>query len=100
MEKVNTRIKDLRINKGLTQSQLGDMVGYSKQMICMIENGRREIDFLQLTRMASLFGVSVDYLINGKAAEKSFIDDIIDMLEDMDEAKIEKVYQIVKVMHE
>jgi len=39
MNTANERIKSLRINNCMTQSQLGDVLGIGQKTISMIENG-------------------------------------------------------------
>lgn len=62
---LGTRLKNLRIKKGLSQRQLAKIVGCSHQSIAVYEqNGNLEkIRILQ--KICLLFGVSADYLING-----------------------------------
>jgi transcriptional regulator with XRE-family HTH domain len=57
------RVKELRNEKGLTQEQLGDMVGLKQSSIGMIEINRREVSNKILVRLADIFGVTTDYLL-------------------------------------
>lgn len=57
------RLKALRISKGLTQSQLGEILKLSKPAISDLERGRRMTTFGKLVEIADLYGVSVDYLL-------------------------------------
>lgn len=43
MNEINTRFKEMRIFLGLTQEQLGNILGLSKSGISEIENGRRAV---------------------------------------------------------
>lgn len=72
--KIGNRIKELRIKKGFTQSQLADELGFTSQTISNWESGAREPDIDALVHLAFLFDVTLDYLLLGKLDEpfKSF----------------------------
>lgn len=57
------RLKELREAKKVTQSQLGEYIGAKKSAISLWESGKRQPDQETLVRLASYFGVSVDYLL-------------------------------------
>ena len=59
------RIAELRIKKGLSQSQLADMLHVSASTVGMYEQGRRTPDIDMLVELSGAFGVSLDYLITG-----------------------------------
>ena len=59
------RIGELRIKKGLSQSQLADMLHVSASTIGMYEQGRRTPSIDMLVELSGAFGVSLDYLITG-----------------------------------
>ncbi len=65
-EIVARNIKSLREREGLTQEQLGDYLGISKEQVSYIENLKRPIDVIKLKRVADLFRVQVDDLMNEK----------------------------------
>lgn len=56
------RIRELRLNAGMTQSQLGEAVGLSKQGINDIEHGRRETNIIRAIAIAKLFNTTVEEL--------------------------------------
>ena len=57
------RLKKLRLLKGLTQSELGEVVGLKKQAINDIEHARATTVTEKLVTLARYFGVSIDYLV-------------------------------------
>ena len=57
------KIKQLRIEKGITQSELGRFIGVERSTICQYEKGTRMPDNLTLIKIADYFGVSIDYLL-------------------------------------
>lgn len=57
------RLKTLRIQQNLTQSQFGAILGISKPAISDIERGRRTTTIEKLVEIADYFDVSLDYLV-------------------------------------
>lgn len=57
------RIKEARLAKGLTQKQLGDLVGWSYSTISLYESGGRKPEPETLLTLANILGVSTDYLL-------------------------------------
>mgnify|MGYP003309916560 CR=1 FL=1 len=56
------RLKELRMEAGLTQQELADRLGISKQAVSMYELGNRRPAFDIAEAIASFFGVSIRYL--------------------------------------
>lgn len=57
------KIRELRIEKGYTLKQLGEMLNLGESTISMYENGKRTPDYDTLTKIAEIFNVSTDYLL-------------------------------------
>ena len=60
----STILKELRKSKGLQQEQVAKLVGVNKNAISTYENDKRRPSFETLVRLADLFHVSTDYLLN------------------------------------
>ncbi|MBO5620486.1 MAG: helix-turn-helix transcriptional regulator [Butyrivibrio sp.] len=70
METVYKNIKRLRAEKGLTQKELADMVGYSANtMIAHIEQGTVDLPLSKIYKFAEVFGVSVQELLGYPSPE-------------------------------
>jgi len=63
---IGTNIKRLRVNKGITQEQLGEALGVSGQAVSKWENEMTLPDILFLPRLAEYFGISIDELMGYK----------------------------------
>lgn len=63
MIKFSERLKELRIEKNLTQSQLAAFLSVDQRSISNWEKGIREPDFKMLAVIAHFFEVSSDYLL-------------------------------------
>ena len=57
------KLKELRIEKGLSQREIGKILGVCNQTISFWENASREPDLDSLVEVAKFFEVSVDYLL-------------------------------------
>lgn len=56
------RLRDLRLNQGLSQKVIADYLGCSTVVYSRYETGSREPSMDTLTRLADYFNVSIDYL--------------------------------------
>lgn len=57
------RLKEIRKKAGITQQQLGDMVGVTKVSICCYENGTRTPTLETLIDLADSLNVHLNYLL-------------------------------------
>ncbi|MBQ3436236.1 MAG: helix-turn-helix transcriptional regulator [Bacilli bacterium] len=57
------RIKSLRLDRGLTQKELGDMMGVTKVTIHCYENDKRMPTIDTLIALAEIFNVDINYLL-------------------------------------
>ncbi len=81
----STRLRILRQQYGLTQSELAKQLGVSTSTIGMYEQGRREPDHKTLLIICKLFGISTDYLLGSEktivSSESNDFNAIIDGFE-------------------
>lgn len=64
------RIKNLRTKKGMTQTQLGEALNVTQKAISLIEKGINNPSVAQISKMAEIFDVTTDYIINGSESAK------------------------------
>ena len=62
LKKFSERLKELRLDKGLTQQQLAKQVDISKSMISSYELCEYEPTLSKAMSLAKFFDVSLDYL--------------------------------------
>ena len=60
---LGSRITALRKERGLTQTQLGEMIGVSQQQVVSFEKGRRKVPVSALPKLSSALAVPVAELI-------------------------------------
>ena len=80
------RIRELRRQRNLSQSELGEIVGLHVTHIGRLERGTSRPSADALKRLAEALGVTTDYLIEGKSNEvaKAKLEDkdLLDMFKD------------------
>lgn len=60
---MNNRIKELRLEYGISQKELASLVGVSSATISMWESGKRNPKDFYLQKMSEIFKVSIDYIL-------------------------------------
>lgn len=60
---LDKRIRQLRLERGINQKDLGNALGVSKQSVSNWENGNIMPSIDLLVRIADYFGVTTDYLL-------------------------------------
>ena len=78
---IGKRLKELRIQKGLSQQDLGDAIGVTKVSICGYENGTRLPNLEKLVSLAEELETTTDYLLGREikiveCEEKNYIGSI------------------------
>lgn len=86
------RLKQLRLDKHLTQAQVAERIGVTASMVSSYETDIRLRSFEVMVRIADLFGVTVDYLLCRE--DKRFLD--ISSLSDEEAAVVCSMIEILK----
>lgn len=66
MSKISKNIKQLRVQRGLTQDTLAEKISVTRQAVSSWENDRTQPDLEMLSRLAEVLEVSFEELIYGK----------------------------------
>ena len=72
MGKLSENIRNMRIEKGLTQKELGRLIGMSPQMISSFESGYREPRIGTVEDLSRVFGVKKTELLGDSYTGPSF----------------------------
>lgn len=59
-------IKELRLEEGISQRELGNRLSVCNQTVSFWESGQREPDLDTLLKIAKYFQVSTDYLLGNE----------------------------------
>ena len=63
MNRFAERLKELRLEKGLSIQGLAKAVGIGSSSLCRWENGQADVKGSQLIILAKYFAVTIDYLM-------------------------------------
>jgi transcriptional regulator with XRE-family HTH domain len=86
--KFHERIKILRLERSMTQQELGDQLGVTSQAVSKWETGIATPDLALLPKISKLFNCTIDSLFFGRVEAQIQTKKTM-MREDMEEAKIE-----------
>lgn len=64
MEKYLKRIRDLREDNDLTQTEIAEYLGTSQTMYARYERGANEIPVRHVIKLSKFYGVTTDYLLS------------------------------------
>ena len=81
MVDIGSKIRELRTNQKMTQSEFAQRLGVTKSSISSYENGSRLPSYDILIKMARIFKVSTDMLL-GQADENSVALDVAGLTEE------------------
>jgi len=68
MDTIGTRIKLVREAVGISQSQMGKLLGCGKSFISAIENDKSKLTIDQLTNLIVHYGVNSNFILVGKGS--------------------------------
>ena len=77
------RIKQLRLEKNILQSELANILKVRQNTVSSWETGRNEPDQQALFAMSKYFGVSIDYILGNSNLKKEPTQEEWDSLTDM-----------------
>ena len=60
------KLRELRLEKGISQQKLGEELGFCNQTVSFWENGSREPDLDTLLQISHYFEVSLEELLEDK----------------------------------
>ena len=63
------RLKAARKKAGLTQKQVASAIGVTESAYCGYETGKRQPDATKIKQIASVLGISGDYLLDIRAGD-------------------------------
>jgi|AKYZ01.1.fsa_nt_gi Helix-turn-helix. len=72
MDKFNNVLKELRLEKNISQRELASQLQLSKSSISMYESGFRHPNYETLAMIADYFGVDMNYLLGKTSIRNSY----------------------------
>lgn len=83
MVKFGDRLKQLRMEHGISGAELGEQLGMSKSGISNWEVRHREPSLEMLIKLSNFFGVSIDYLVGKSNFRETFKSLSIDLIKQL-----------------
>ena len=83
MKKYKNRIRDLREDSDLRQTDVSKATGIDQKTLSNYETGKTSPDSYALIRLADFFGVSIDYLVGRTEIDIKSKEDLTSRLEGM-----------------
>ncbi|MDD4801929.1 MAG: helix-turn-helix transcriptional regulator [Syntrophomonas sp.] len=102
MNSFAAKIKELRLQRGMSQADLARLLGVARTTVTSYENGSRKPDNDTLIQFAAIFQVSIDYMLGNNTSisnNKSVYSDVlrdIDNLLNTSPISSEKKKEIIK----
>ena len=69
---IGSKIKAARLKKKMTQEQVAELLGVSRQTISNWENEKSYPDIISVIKMSDCYEVSLDYLLKGEQTMKTY----------------------------
>lgn len=79
---IKNKLKDARVNAGLTQEQVAQKILVSRQTISNWENGKSLPDIISVMNLSDLYQISLDELLKGDQKMKEKIEKDINAAKD------------------
>lgn len=79
---IGSKIKELRNNSGMTQSELAKKLGISPSAVGMYEQGRREPDNDMVLKLCGVFGISADCLLGNSENDPNIKKEISEVFDE------------------
>lgn len=97
MKQVGKRLKQARLEKGLTLKELSERVGLSDSQLCLIENGTNKLSEKRAVILGEALEVGVEWLLHGKERNKAFPADrkMMEWLKDHPEVR-EEIWKMME----
>ena len=90
---IGDRIIDLRKQKKLSQGQLAEIIGVSRQAVSKWESGQNSPDTIKLIHLADILDTDVEYLATGRKTPKEEPPIILNMVK-----KVDKIVEVEKIV--
>lgn len=92
------RIRDLREDMDLRQSDVANATGIDQKTISNYETGKTNPDSFAIIKLAEFFGVSTDYILGVEKANSDLVSDAEKKLEDIKKrvAELEQILEKIR----
>ena len=97
---IGKRIREVRIEKHLTQDYLAEYANVNVSHICNIENNKTKISLTLLVQVCNALDVSIDYLLQNEYSDpvSGIETELVHILREMPTDKQETLLKIAKIL--
>lgn len=97
---VGKKVRNARMDKNITQTELANELGVSVGYISQIESGDKCFNLKRIEEVANVLGKNIGYFIDGSDVDSrtSMISEIITILNRFDEDNLIKVRKILNII--
>ena len=99
MVELGTKLRELRTQNEWTQVYVAKKIGVTSSVVSAYEHGSRQPSYEALIKLASLYGVSTDYLL-GVSPKRSPESQHLVSLDGLTPAKISLITQLIDALRE
>lgn len=98
-KQIAERIRELRLQCGMTQSELAEIAELSSQYLCQVENGRKHISLSGLIRISEGLGIGLDEFLygNNNALTYEYDREFYELLKDCTYGERKTLCEILRV---
>lgn len=98
--KLGLKIKEIRINRGLTQEKLAEIVSCNTSHISNIENNHTKVSLNVLLAISNALNTSIDFLLSDQYENTALAldNEILRALKNCDNQKKEKILKMIEIM--
>lgn len=98
LKEIGERVRILRQSQGLSQFELGQASGLSRQHIHDIESGKRGLSADSLYRLSRVLLVSADYILSGRGMWEGQYEVLGELLRNFEEEDIGHVDSVLRTL--
>lgn len=98
---IGLKLKEIRLNNGMTQTELAKRLGLSHTTICLYESDSRKPSIARITEIATIFNVSADYFFYGNVEDEQLSEKMTTIkasLMQLTETELEIVSSLVRYL--
>ena len=92
--RIGNRLRQLRENRGLTQKEVGHIIGVSADAVRLYEKGRRRIGLIDLQKLADHFAVPLAYFLGRETETDRIHAELQRAVKELDETR-ERLREVI-----
>ncbi|EKQ57236.1 MULTISPECIES: helix-turn-helix transcriptional regulator [unclassified Clostridium] len=95
---LGVRIREERMKRKLTIEELAEIINVSPSFLGLVERGDRGVSIEKLCKIAEVFELSIDSLLNTNQTSNSKYDKIKVLLHDLNDNQLDFVANMIKLL--